>query len=492
MLKRIILFSSLLASFNPLFAQNNVGIGTISPDVSAALDISSSNKGLLVPRLGSLQRLGISNAANGLLVYDTDVDCFFYNSGTPLSINWVNLCNATQGVTGPTGASGAAGQQGATGPTGLAGTNGQIGNNGTTGPTGTTGATGVTGASGASGPTGNSGATGPSGLDGVTGATGSTGPGTICGTATTNFVTKFTTPTDLCNSIIFDDGNLVGISTTSPSSKLNIAFGDLTIGENNPSGPSTLPQLGRRLIFDGGGTNPTFASNNSDEMWMARFNEDVDKSELRINIGDNYGVTPVGGTGDRFVVGSTDATGLFNHILNVNTDSRVGIGTQAPDQTFSVNGDASKLGGGAWQGFSDKRVKKDIKPFQDGLSKLMQIKPVSFKYNGLGGYAATGKEYVGVIAQDIQPIAPYMIETVKKKLRETDAGTEDLLMYDGTALTYILVNAVKEQQKQIEDLTSKLNSQGREFSKNLSGLKAEIELLKSNPDKQVSTTNGVK
>ena len=110
----------------------------------------------------------------------------------------------------------------------------------------------------------------------------------------------------------------------------------------------------------------------------------------------------------------------------------------------------------------------------------------------MGGYAATGKEYVGVIAQDIQPIAPYMIETVKKKLRETDAGTEDLLMYDGTALTYILVNAVKEQQKQIEDLTSKLNSQGREFSKNLSGLKAEIELLKSNPDKQVSTTNGVK
>lgn len=76
------------------FAQ--VGIGTTTPDASAALDVSSTNKGLLVPHLTASQRDGISLPATGLLIYQTDgVAGFYYNTGTPAAPQWFNLTNYT-------------------------------------------------------------------------------------------------------------------------------------------------------------------------------------------------------------------------------------------------------------------------------------------------------------------------------------------------------------------------------------------------------------
>ena len=54
-----------------VFAQGSIGIGTTSPNNSAALDITSNNKGILVPRMSQTNRIAIANPANGLLVYDT-------------------------------------------------------------------------------------------------------------------------------------------------------------------------------------------------------------------------------------------------------------------------------------------------------------------------------------------------------------------------------------------------------------------------------------
>lgn len=70
-----------------VLAQNNVGIGTISPDASAKLDVSSNNQGVLVPRMTAAQRTAISNPATGLLVYQTDGTSgfYFYNG------SWISL-----------------------------------------------------------------------------------------------------------------------------------------------------------------------------------------------------------------------------------------------------------------------------------------------------------------------------------------------------------------------------------------------------------------
>ncbi len=167
--------------------------------------------------------------------------------------------------------------------------------------------------------------------------------------------------------------------------------------------------------------------------------------------GSNLGLFIVRGNGDVHVIGFTN-------------NARLGVNTSTPDANLSVSGTASKTGGGSWATFSDKRVKKDITEFKDGLALIAKIKPVRFRYNGLGGNTDDGKDYVGVIAQDVQPIAPYMVNSVRKKLKDTDSADTELLMYDGSALTYILVNAIKEQQRIIDRLSVRTEKQGNEIT----------------------------
>src|SRR5690554_6593648 len=62
---------------------SQVGIGTLTPDASAMLEVESTTQGLLTPRMTSSERIAISNPANGLLVYDTSENAFyFYKSST--------------------------------------------------------------------------------------------------------------------------------------------------------------------------------------------------------------------------------------------------------------------------------------------------------------------------------------------------------------------------------------------------------------------------
>lgn len=59
------------------------------PHVSAILDISSGDKGLLVPRMSEDRRNDIENPATGLLIYQTDgVTGFYYNAGTTSVPDW--------------------------------------------------------------------------------------------------------------------------------------------------------------------------------------------------------------------------------------------------------------------------------------------------------------------------------------------------------------------------------------------------------------------
>jgi hypothetical protein len=70
-----------------LKAQNNVGIGTNSPHPSAILEVQSTDKGILVPRLTTAQRTAIASPAIGLLVFDTDLKQFIFNIDT----GWVKI-----------------------------------------------------------------------------------------------------------------------------------------------------------------------------------------------------------------------------------------------------------------------------------------------------------------------------------------------------------------------------------------------------------------
>ena len=59
-----------------------------APDSSALLDISSTKKGLLPPRMTTTDRISIFNPAKGLLVYDTDKQCLFIYGGIGSDVGW--------------------------------------------------------------------------------------------------------------------------------------------------------------------------------------------------------------------------------------------------------------------------------------------------------------------------------------------------------------------------------------------------------------------
>ncbi len=84
------LFFGLILFANAVSGQN-VGINdtNANPDASAMLDVKSSSKGMLVPRMNSAQRTGISNAAVGLLVFDTQTESFWFKA----SAGWTELVN---------------------------------------------------------------------------------------------------------------------------------------------------------------------------------------------------------------------------------------------------------------------------------------------------------------------------------------------------------------------------------------------------------------
>ena len=88
---------------NCAFAQGmSVNTTGTAADASATLDVASSTKGMLVPRMTTTQRTGISSPAKGLLVYDSTLASFYYNSGTPASPSWTLLGGSSL----PTGTNG--------------------------------------------------------------------------------------------------------------------------------------------------------------------------------------------------------------------------------------------------------------------------------------------------------------------------------------------------------------------------------------------------
>lgn len=171
----------ILSMLKNAFGQDgSVGIGTEAPYTKAILDISSTSKGLLIPRLtlterNALQADGVVNKVmNGMLIYNATADRFNFW----LDDKWYDLSDGPigpqgiQGIKGDKGDTGLQGEKGDQGIQGIQGEKGEKGDIGDTGPIGLTGATGAQGIQGIRGDKGDIGDTGPIGLTGAIGPQG--------------------------------------------------------------------------------------------------------------------------------------------------------------------------------------------------------------------------------------------------------------------------------------------------------------------------------
>jgi len=91
-MKRI--YTLLIILFTATQVQAQIGIGTTTPDASAALDITHSSKGVLIPRMTETERDAISAPASGLLIYQTDNNPnFYYYNG----FSWITFGSGGNG-----------------------------------------------------------------------------------------------------------------------------------------------------------------------------------------------------------------------------------------------------------------------------------------------------------------------------------------------------------------------------------------------------------
>ena len=90
MRKRYLLIIAILIAVN-LNAQVSINSDGSQPDNSAMLDVKSTTKGMLIPRMTTAQRNDISSPAKGLLVFCTDNNQYYSNKGTPAAPDWVMI-----------------------------------------------------------------------------------------------------------------------------------------------------------------------------------------------------------------------------------------------------------------------------------------------------------------------------------------------------------------------------------------------------------------
>ena len=273
-----------------------------------------------------------------------------------------------------------------------------------------------------------------------------------------------------------DQVGKVGIGTTSPDSKLQIsgsgtqrlrvtstdgANADLScdgVSSMTLGSPNGIPirfvtsNQERARITSGGyvgiGTTTPNESLSVFKTSDCRISVDDGTQRWSLSAGQagagNFNIVQEGVTGNRLV------------ILN---NGNVGIGTTSPTFQLQLStNSAAKPTSSAWTVVSDERVKTNIRPYETGLEELLQVKPKIFDYNGKAGFDTKAKNNIGVIAQEIKDVIP---ETVKKhnaKLNEEDTEDTELYNFDSHALTFALINSVKELNNKIEQLEIRIQT----------------------------------
>ena len=469
-------------------AQNNVGIGVANPKPDALLDLDSHSKGLLIPRLRATERQALAAPVpEGLLVFDIDTGCVLaYDS---IAVTWKNLCLSGQVSQLGVGPTGPAGPSGATGPSGVTGA---TGNNGTAGITGATGPTGSGSSMGNAGgdlsgsypnPTvvglqghaisttapaasnilqwnGTSWTpTDPNGLFWQIKGNSGTIPGTnFIGTTDGNRLVFKTNSSEWMT--ILTSGN-VGIGNVAPLSRLYVGPGGISGLTGGAPPDLTVSALDNYDVIDGGMlavvngdaanfyTGTGYLNKGGDIVFAGRDDPGTNhittyaringKKENNLN-SDYYGYM------------SLDTRESLNGLkerVRITSRGLVGINTTLPTDQLSVNGNSNNTTG-AWGVFSDARVKTLTGDFTDGLNVIKQIHTVKYVYNANAPFKANG-EQIGVVAQELEKIAPYMVS--QKEFKDMN----DLREVNNQAYVFLLINGMKEQQNMIEELQAKLD-----------------------------------
>jgi hypothetical protein len=279
--------------------------------------------------------------------------------------------------------------------------------------------------------------------------------------------------------------------TFNDANKFTFKGGNVGIGMDNPAAKLDVSaSQGPNLIIrdsDGGSGRPGIQFVNNDVHFIGSDDTNTEifgfysgygnnrSNAARLNIhgpatnnwGKYIGLTHDGNHGRI----STDA----GYLVLEPAGQRVGVGTDAPTQSLDVNGTFRVRGmttgssagtvyrtsdGTLITGASDIRLKEKIKPIENSLEKVLQLKGVTFAWKN----DPVKRNNIGFIAQDFEKVIPELVFT-----NEND-GYKGINYAEVTA---ILVEAIRE----LKNENDRLRDENRSFSLELSQTKEKFKIL---------------
>ena len=200
---------------------------------------------------------------------------------------------------------------------------------------------------------------------------------------------------DVGSSSVTANGGVVVDNITIDGTEIDLSSGNLTI---DVAGDIILDADGNKVKFSDGGTEIGMFQNSSSDFVIESRVQDKD-----IKLSGNDG-----------------GSGITALTLDM---------SEAGAATFNNNVTA----------FSDERLKDNIETLDGGLSKILSMRGVT--------YTRDGKDNVGVIAQEVEKVIPQIVKTA-----DDEMGTKSV---DYSRITAVLIEAVKELTKRVEELENK-------------------------------------
>ncbi len=244
-----------------------------------------------------------------------------------------------------------------------------------------------------------------------------------------------------------NDHNFLGFGTTGGDLRYQIPFGNFEhiffAGDGGGSSSTELMKLKGTGELGIGITSPSFRLEVNGRMKIHSGGSNATSAGIWFNNNANTTNTGFVGMENDNSIGfyGTGTPNGWGMVMEISTGN-VGIGTSSPTQKLHVIGNILATGTITP---SDYRYKKNIQPLENALAKLQQLNGVTYEMNrqAFPEWNFENNRQYGLIAQEVEKVFPEMVKTIDTK------GYKGV---DYVKLIPVLLEGIKEQQKQIEIL----------------------------------------
>ncbi|MEN9722730.1 MAG: hypothetical protein RJB38_716, partial [Pseudomonadota bacterium] len=289
---------------------------------------------------------------------------------------------------------------------------------------------------------------------------------TATGAGTDNFEIRSSSDVAINTRLAITQAGNVGIGTTSPSEKLEVRAGEFPRLEISSSQPGNTDNVAISMVtkgvdMNGAGTKGWHIYAGGDgrsdlqkNALMFAFHSDGVGSGNLITFKDNGNVG----------IGAVDAS----YKLDVNGDANLASGS-----VLRVGGLAVCSGSGCTSS-SDERLKENIRPLENSLEKVLQLRAVEYDYRDKVRFGE--RHQVGVIAQEVERVFPEVVLTDER------TGLKSVA-YDH--LIAPVIEAVKEVAGRFESLSLESDSKFLRLEAENAKLRADVQRQKREAEARI-------